>query len=84
MFIKEEFLEVEQSYEDSNIIYEDLLTYPQNDGDETTLPIKQENPSILLGEKSKIKKRKGHNEGKTYKRNPEKTLKHPKSAERYR
>ena len=74
MFIKEEFLEVEQSYED---ISEDLLTYPQND-------IKQENSSILLGEKSKIKKRKGHNEGKTYKRNPEKTLKHPKSAERYR
>ena len=84
MFIKEEYLEVEQSYEDSNIIYEDLLTYPQNEGDETNLPIKQENPSILLGEKSKIKKRKGHNEGKTYKRNPEKTLKHPKSAERYR
>ena len=77
MFIKEEFLEVEQNYED---ICED----PQNDGNEIILPIKQENPSILLGEKSKIKKRKGHNEGKTYKRNPEKTLKHPKSAERYR
>ena len=51
MFIKEEFLEVEQSYED---ISEDLLTYPQNDENETTLPIKQENSSILLGEKSKI------------------------------
>ena len=84
MFIKEEFLEVEQSYIEHEDIGEDLLTYPQNDGNETNLPIKQENSSILLGEKSKIKKRKGHNEGKTYKRNPEKTLKHPKSAERYR